>query len=268
MISILIRNKNEALLLEKTLQGISNQKNDVPHEVVMIDDNSIDNSLEVAHRFGCKIVLLDKKFSYGCALNFGLLHCKYDIVLMLSSHNILLSNDFFIKLEGYFSDQYVAGVRCTPVANIKQVEQSLVKPIIIDSENFDQNRDWSNLLIANCSAIRKSIALKIKFNEKIRSNEDKLWSLDVIKAGYSIVSNVQCYYLYNKKGHPAAEIRDAISKYQIDGDIPLKFSKFCILFLKSFPWIIKIAFKKWLDNFIRICNLVQIKYKFKKHDYI
>lgn len=245
MISILIRNKNEAKSLSKTLKSIYLQHFDVPFEIVVVDDNSSDNSVGVANEYGCKVVQLDKAFTYGYALNFGVKHCQYDIILLLSSHNILISNDFPEKLIKHFADPKVAGVRCTPIANTKQVEQSLDNIITIDTDNYFHSNDWQNLLIANCSAIRKKIASEILFNETIRSNEEKLWCLDVIKNGYSIISNTSCYFLYNKKNADSALIRDLISKYQIDGIKPKSIGSFTLNLIKSIPWAFKITFKTW-----------------------
>lgn len=267
MISILIRNKNEAKLLEKTLIGIKNQKADVPSEIVVIDDNSTDNSLEIAEKFGCKVVALEKKFSYGYAINFGVNHCKYEIILLLSSHNILISNDFFSKLSFYFKDENLAGVRCTPVTNMKQIEQSLKEPIVLKTNTYNHKENWGDLLIANCSAIRKSIAQKIIFNEAIRSNEEKLWSLDVFKEGYSILSNVPCYYIYNKKNNEKAVVRDIISKYQIDGIVPLRTSKFALNMIKLIPWAIKIGCKAGINSVNYNFNLFKIKSNHTKGKY-
>lgn len=248
MISILIRNKNEAKSLETTLKSINAQFFTVPYEIVVIDDNSADNSVEIARKHGCKVVLLDKAFTYGYAINFGVKQCQYDIILLLSSHNLLLSNDFPEKLVKYFSDPKVAGVRCTPIANTKQVEQSLEGVITLDKDNYSHSIDWQNLLIANCSAIRKKVALEIVFNEAIRSNEEKLWCLDIMDKGYSILSNTSCYFLYNKQNNSSALIRDLISKYQIDGLKSKSFSSYLLLLIKSVPWAFKIALTTWYNT--------------------
>lgn len=248
MISILIRNKNEAKSLERTLKSISIQTFNVAYEVVVIDDNSTDNSVEVANKYGCRVIPLDKAFTYGYAINFGLKHCLYEIILLLSSHNILISNNFSEKLVKYFSDPKVVAVRCTPIANTKQVERSLESILIIDKNNYSHSNDWENLIIANCSAIRKKTALEVLFNETIRSNEEKLWCLDVMEKGFTIISNVPCYFLYNKKNISSALIRDLISKYQIDGVDPKSFNMFFVVMVKSVPWAIKIAFKTWYNT--------------------
>jgi glycosyltransferase involved in cell wall biosynthesis len=267
MISILIRNKNEAKSLDKTLKSIHNQNFNVPFEIVVIDDNSIDNSVDVAKHYGCKVISLDRKFTYGYALNFGIKHCQYEIIFLISSHNLLISNDFSEKLIKYFDDPKVAGVRCTPIANIKQLEQSLDSSIILDVNNYVHSNHWQNLLVANCSALRKSLALDVLFNETIRSNEEKLWCLDIMKKGYCIISNTPCYFLYNKKNHSSALIRDVTSKYQIDGTIPKSVGSFILILFKSLPWAFKIASTTWYNNIKVHALTVLIPFKHQKGIY-
>jgi glycosyltransferase involved in cell wall biosynthesis len=267
MISILIRNKNESKALDKTLKSICVQHFTVPFEIVVIDDHSSDNSIEVANKYGCKVVSLDKAFTYGYAINFGVKQCRYEIILLLSSHNILLSNDFPEKLIKYFSDPKVAGVRCTPIANTKQVEQSLEGIITLDKDNYSHSKDWQNLLIANCSAIRKKVALEIVFNETIRSNEEKLWCLDIMEKGYSILSNSPCYFLYNKQNNSSALIRDSISKYQIDGINSKSFSSYLLILIKSVPWVFKIALTTWYNTIKMHTLTLLIPIKHRKGSY-
>ncbi|TDW47156.1 glycosyl transferase family 2 [Flavobacterium sp. 270] len=267
MISVLIRNKNEANSLVNALLSIKKQKFNLPYEIVIIDDASTDNSREIANEFGCKVVKLDKKFSYGYALNFGLKYCQYEIVLLLSSHNILLSSDFFENFMDYFKDSSIVGVRCTPVFNTNQILQSIKNDLIISKNNYVHEKDWQNLIVANCSAIRKSVAIQIPFNETIRSNEEKLWALDVMEKGYSLRSNVPCYFLYNRKNKYTVDIRDHISKYQVDGISPLKPSRFISVFFKSIPWILKIAWDRWFQRIHFYWELAKISRRFEKGKY-
>ena len=267
MISILIRNKNEAASLENAIKSIHLQNFEFPFEIVVIDDNSSDNSVKIAEANGCKVIPLDKKFTYGYALNFGILQCQYEIILLLSSHNILLSNDFPNKLISYFEDKNVTAVRCTPISNKNQILQSINNVLKITNSNYNHKKDWQNLIIANCSAIRKSVAVTIKFNEEIRSNEEKLWCLDVLNSGYTIISNVPCYFIYNKNNNNSAVIRDYISKFQIDGIPAISLFKYIFTFFKSIPWAIKIAAVTWYENNSLNFKFLLIPFKFKKGEY-
>ncbi|WP_310557740.1 glycosyltransferase family A protein [Flavobacterium sp.] len=267
MISILIRNKNESKALKIALKSISAQHFTVPYEIVVIDDHSTDNSIEVANEYGCKVVSLDKPFTYGYAINFGVQYCQYDIIVLLSAHNILISNDFSKKLVDYFQNPQVAAVRCTPIANSKQVASSLDGYITISKDNYSHSKDWQNLIIANCSAIRKSVAIEIPFNEEIRSNEEKLWCLDALQKEYAIITNVPCYFLYNKTNNSKANVRDIISKYQIDGIRVKSIPSFLLILLKSIPWAINIAFVTWRNTMKVHLNSTLMPFKYKKGNY-
>jgi glycosyltransferase involved in cell wall biosynthesis len=267
MISVLIRNKNEGLALENALKSIRIQRYFNPVEIILVDDSSTDDSLKVAQKYNCIIHQLDKPFTYGYALNFGIVRCKFEIIVLMSSHNILLNPNIFEKLEYYFQNQNVAGVRFTPIHNSKQVISSLDGPREITFDNFSDKNDWGELLIANCSAIRKLDSLNIPFDEIIRSNEDKLWSLKMINAGKTILSNSGCYYIYNHGHKTKSIVRDTISKFQIDGIDPMDTKRLII-------YLTKITAKSILEFLPNLFNRIKfgfdiygIKFKFKQGDF-
>jgi glycosyltransferase involved in cell wall biosynthesis len=267
MISVLIRNKNEGAALENALKSVRLQQFTLPVEIVLVDDYSTDNSLDVAQKYNCSIYKLDKPFTYGYALNFGIVKCKYEIIVVMSSHNILLNPLIFEKLQTYFQDQTVAGVRFTPIHSAKQIVGSLNGVREISKINFSSKNDWGELLIANCSAIRKQFALEIPFNEKIRSNEEKLWSLNMIEAGNSIITNSGCYYIYNHGHKTKSLVRDTISKFQIDGKDPMTTKEFIV-------YLTKVIAKTILDFFFQVFGRIKygfdiftIKFKFKQGDF-
>ena len=49
---------------------------DVPQfEIVLVDNDSVDGTLEIAGRFGCRVVSIPRReFRYGKALNLGIEH--------------------------------------------------------------------------------------------------------------------------------------------------------------------------------------------------
>ena len=70
MISIVIRNKNEAEYLERTLYIVTKLYTNDFDEVVLVDNYSTDNSVAIANSYNCKVVFI-KDFTYGiaCELN-------------------------------------------------------------------------------------------------------------------------------------------------------------------------------------------------------
>ena len=59
LVSVLIRNRNEAQYLKYTLHLLSIQKYN-HFEIIFIDNESDDNSIEIAKKYNCKILILIK----------------------------------------------------------------------------------------------------------------------------------------------------------------------------------------------------------------
>lgn len=264
MLSILIRNKNEAGYLENTLSSIRKQELNFDCEIIFIDDHSTDNSVEIAEKYGCKVFLLDRDFSYGYALNFGISKCSFELILFLSSHITLLTTRFLEDLVQQFSDRNIAAVRCTPILNVRQVMQSAKEPLLLTKENYSHSIDWENLIVANCSAVRKTVATAILFNEEISANEEKQWCLKVLDQGFVVKSNVPCYFLYTKKKHSNSFITDATAKFQIDGIATVSKSNFFLSVIKGVPWALKIAAKTYWSNIVTKYSLMKIPLSNKK----
>ncbi|TAD86480.1 MAG: glycosyltransferase family 2 protein [Bacteroidetes bacterium] len=230
-LSILIRNKNEAKQLKATLRALALQKTSFPYEVFILDNASTDHSLEVAREFGCRIGTVPKgAFSYGASLNTGIAACEGEIILLLSAHIILLNNDFLEQMVKCFSNSSIAFARPTNVGKAALVMDAQdghsYTHLDVDSTISEQNeqlrRQWFTLLIANCSAVRRSVAIQFPFDPHIEANEDKLWSKSVLLAGYKGVHNLPCYYHYSKKNTPqqrlAIDFKELKTKAEILGD--------------------------------------------------
>ncbi|MFZ1801138.1 MAG: glycosyltransferase family 2 protein, partial [Chitinophagaceae bacterium] len=95
-LSILIRNLNEAGALRQTLLSLKRQESGgLQYEVIIVDNESDDNSLEVAEELGCTVITMKRnEFTFGHALNVGISHCAGEFILVMSAHIILL-NEFF-----------------------------------------------------------------------------------------------------------------------------------------------------------------------------
>jgi glycosyltransferase involved in cell wall biosynthesis len=213
-LSILIRNLNEATALEQTLSALKKQQTDFEYEVVVVDNESEDNSAEVAKQFGAQVLALKREaFTFGRALNFGIEHCKGEFILILSAHVILL-NEFFLKnIPSYFTDPTVAALRfvhaVSPGHVVDCFHSSAQRLLYSDSSDFVKN-NWNNFIVNHCAAIRRSCWKQVPFNEQIVASEDKLWSLCVLKKGYAISYNVPCFYVYTKPASQTIKIKREI----------------------------------------------------------
>jgi len=201
-LSVLIRNLNEAKSLEQTLFSLKRQCTDFEYEVVVIDNESDDNSVEIAKHLGCKVYTLRRaSFTFGHALNYGIEKCKGEIILILSAHVILLNEFFLQNIPHYFDDLKVAGLRFVHAVSPEQVVDGIQNgpKRLIYSEDFNFALDnWKNFIVNHCAAVRKSHCEEVNFNEQIFASEDKKWSLDILQRGYSILYQVPCFYIYVK----------------------------------------------------------------------
>src|SRR4051812_39685538 len=220
LLSVLIRNLNEAKSLEQTLLALQKQQTSAEYEVVVIDNESDDNSIEIALRKGCKVFNLPRKeFTYGHALNYGISKCAGEIILILSAHVVLLNEFFLEKIPQYFEDATIAGLRFVLGTAPEKVRDSIAygpqKLVYEDTADF-ATKHWTNLIVNHCSAIRKSCWAILAFDEKIIDGEDKLWCLHMLKRNYAILYNVPCYYVYTKEIQRekkiAAEVRALYAK--------------------------------------------------------
>ena len=96
MISIVIPSYNQAEFLRDAIDSCLNQTAE-PYEVIVVDDGSTDNSLEIARSYENKIrVISQVNKGLASARNTGIMNVKgsYDIfyVLFLDADDILLPN--------------------------------------------------------------------------------------------------------------------------------------------------------------------------------
>lgn len=177
MISIVIRNKNEAKLLERTLKVLTKfYKSDVD-EIILVDNNSTDESIEIGIKYNCKIVIIEQ-FSYGKAINLGIASAKNEIILLLSSHAVPIGNGFFKNTIQFISDKNDwAGIRY--INSMKNFERAL-------ENNFEIKQPLEFGLMAACCLVSKKVWEQMQFDENLTFSEDKEWSLRVTEMGFKI----------------------------------------------------------------------------------
>ena len=107
-ISIIIRTRNEERWIEPCLKKIFEQKYK-NFEVILVDNNSKDNTIQKAKLFPIKIVKI-KNFLPGKAINLGIKNSCGKIIVCLSAHCIPIENNWLSKLVSNLKDKKIAGV--------------------------------------------------------------------------------------------------------------------------------------------------------------
>jgi glycosyltransferase involved in cell wall biosynthesis len=193
-ISVIIRNRNEARHLELVLRALSRQTLKA-FEVVVVDNESTDDSREIAIRYGAQIIDLPRaQFTYGRALNDGIRAAKANIALLLSSHSLPVGSDFLTKVaEAFDGRPELAAVRCLLVEKRTEVE-SWMEPSLLRWP-LDLGTVVLKGPAANGCALRREVWEQAPFDEDLEAVEDKFWAFEVLKRGYQL-SSCEATYCY------------------------------------------------------------------------
>lgn len=183
-VSIVIRTKNEESWLKACLLAIKNQTIK-DFEIVIVDNNSSDRTVDVAVRHGVsKIVRIDK-YLPGDALNQGASECIGEVVVFLSSHciptnNLWLENLIRPVIDGTSVASYGRQIP-TPASNSENARDLLM---FFGAESIVQKTDCKFHNANSC--IKLSYFNRFKFDSKISNIEDWYWGKGVIERGDKI----------------------------------------------------------------------------------
>lgn len=85
-VSVVIPNYNGEKYLEVCLDSLIKQSIK-PEEIIIVDNNSVDNSLQILNRYNIEITLikLDKNYGFSRAVNEGIKVCKSKYVALLNN---------------------------------------------------------------------------------------------------------------------------------------------------------------------------------------
>jgi glycosyltransferase involved in cell wall biosynthesis len=95
-VSIIIPAYNDAKTLEKIIPSILNQKYDGDVEILLVDDSSTDNTLEVARKYDLKIIHHTKNMGLANSVNDGVRNAKYDLICVIHD-DILLPDENWLS---------------------------------------------------------------------------------------------------------------------------------------------------------------------------
>lgn len=97
--SVIIPNYNGALYLKEAVISVLEQ-NYADKEVIVVDDGSTDNSVELLKEFGSKIILIESKNSgASTARNIGISAAKGEYLAFLDSDDIWVTNKLHLQME-------------------------------------------------------------------------------------------------------------------------------------------------------------------------
>jgi rhamnosyltransferase len=186
--SIIIRVKNEARWLSRCLGMIKSQTFN-NYEIIIVDDNSIDDSIEIAKYFEVDHIIKIQDYTPGKALNEGAKLARGNYLVFISAHCVPYNNLWLqLLLEGFNQSTKIQGVygRQIPLPNSDK-SNSIDLLSIFRTESKTQKND--NFFHNANSAINYEAWKSNPFDEKINSLEDQQWAKRIITLGGEIFYN-------------------------------------------------------------------------------
>jgi rhamnosyltransferase len=227
-VSIIIRTRNEERWIAHCLEAIFNQNFD-NFEVILVDNNSTDHTVEVAKRYPISAIVKIDKFFPGKALNDGIRVSTGNYIVCISAHCIPKDKQWLQNLYNNFDDnEKLAGVygRQLPLSYTSDAD----KRDLLIAFGRDKKVQAKDYFFHNAnSMLPRAIWEKFPFEEEVTNIEDRIWGKLVIGAGYEIIyepsASVYHYHGLHQHGNSSdrakgiATILDKLDEESI-GDLP------------------------------------------------
>lgn len=191
-LTVAIRTLNEAETLKQLLEDIRAQDFAGSLEIVVSDNESTDDSVEIAQSYGATVVTLPREeFSYPKSMNLAVEAVTHEFVFLTVGHAQLLSSNTLQTALNEFKDQNVAAVygHALPSSNASYIE----KLIAMGNASFIKKRIIKKpelgFMAATGLMIRKSVWEELgRFDERYESGgEDGALGALMLNHGYTVI---------------------------------------------------------------------------------
>ena len=194
MVSVIIRNHNEREYIGFSIQSVLDF---IPNaEIIVIDDHSTDDSLEVVRLFNNRgnitLYTIDD-YTPGKSLNYGATLASNETILVLSAHSQIVKMDLEYIQNKLKTHSAVFGNQ-VPIYRGKKISMRYIW------SHFTTNGEVVNMhseiedrpFLHNAFCFyNKSDLIETPFDETLSGKEDRYWVADILLKGKS--------YLYTPK---------------------------------------------------------------------
>ena len=215
-ISVVIRTKNEERWIGHAIQSVLDLIE--KPEIVIIDDSSKDETLNIIRHFIQDPLLQNKKnknyttikiyklndYTPGKALNYGVSKAKNSTVLIISAHCVLKKINIKKHLHDLKKHVCIFGNQI-PIWNGKKITK---RYIWSHFKNRQEQNMFSKLenryFIHNgISIYDRKFLIKNPFDENLAGKEDRYWANKIVKKGKSFLYDPQleAHHHYTKNGN-------------------------------------------------------------------
>lgn len=230
--SIVVRTLNESKHLPDLFEAIGRQ--DTPGlevEVVVVDSGSTDGTLEIAERYGARIVHIRKEdFSFGRSLNVGCRAASGAYLVFISGHCIPVDEHWLFELVAPLSEE--SGIAYSYGRQVGAEDSRFSECRIFEKYFPDQSAiPQEGFFVNNAnSALLRSVWETHPFDEELTGLEDMALAKRLQYDGYKIayVAEAPVYHIHEESWRQVRwrYEREAIALQRIMPEVHVGFRDF------------------------------------------
>jgi GT2 family glycosyltransferase len=260
LISIIIVNFNGKQYLESCLESLI-KLNYNNYEVILLDNNSTDESVSFVEKNYPKIILkkLDQNYGFAYPNNLGAKIAKGDYLLFLNNDTVVTPNSLSELLSTILSDSNIAICQSFLLKMNGDVDSS---GDFIDSlgrafSSREKNPHFKNILSARaaCMLTRKEIFFELDGFDEIFfvsfEDVDLGWRANIL--GYSVVLSPKSL-VYHLGGQTIKKFKQQIQFHSVKNSLIIRLTNFELFY--SFKSIMLLFFVSFMRCFFKIKVIV------------
>ncbi len=200
-VSVVIRTWNSEATIGRVLERVMSQETSCRVEIVIVDSESSDRTLEIAKPFNPKVAHTPHLgWMPGRATNIGIRLASGDVCVSLSSDAVPVNGAWLQALVGHFDDPLVAGVSsrqvpppdCSPLAAAHVACMFGPYRTIYDRTGMDPGEAVPALephmrFSHTSSCSRRDLLLARPVSEALMNREDREWGKAMLELGHRLV---------------------------------------------------------------------------------
>jgi rhamnosyltransferase len=194
-ISIIIPTLNGADYLKKLFPALKSQTY-VPREIIVVDSSSTDDSVKLAEREGCRVLVIPREeFNHGATRNLGARMARGDVLIFMTQDALPANDHFLEKLiepikKNLAQATYARQIPYGEASSTECFARSFNYP---PKAHIRSKQDIPKLQVKAfffsdvASGILNSVFKDIRgFSEHLIMMEDMLFCAALLKAGYNV----------------------------------------------------------------------------------
>lgn len=215
-VSVVIRSKNEENYIRHCLEKVFSQDL-MPHEVIIVDNQSDDATLQIASSFPIKAILHLEDYSPGRALNLGARESTGEILVFLSAHCIPVDNTWLSSLVAPLTEFRARGIvgsygRQVPLPYSHPQDQRDLFAVFGEDDLIQTRNSFFHN--AN-SAVLRDAWLTFPFDEDTRHIEDRVWAKEVLSENHLIAYSAKASVYHWNGMHASTDIQRSSNSISI-----------------------------------------------------